>query len=173
MHLHDSVDFAAVQSGANLVKSASVSNLGGLCKHYSGQPFTAQLPTLSKAADGLGPSRSPGPLDADSSAHIPFCLPGSSTPSWRTTRAILTAYQSRKERAFAKCVVGAGGQGWRARAALLDDLSGNAMVPEGDLEDCPSPLRGVQIGGEDLTMFDGTAVATDGSEFLLDPDLGA
>lgn len=47
------------------------------------------------------------------------------------------------------------------------------MVTEGGMEDCPSPLRAVQIGGEDLTMFDGTAVATDGSEFLLDPDLGA
>ena len=75
--------------------------------------------------------------------------------------------------ASAHCMEGACTQGWRACAALLDDLSGNAMVPEGDLEDCPSPLRGVQIGGEDLTMFDGTAVATDGSEFLLDPDLGA
>ena len=56
---------------------------------------------------------------------------------------------------------------------MLDDLSGNAMVTEGSLEDCPSPLRGVQIGGEDLTMFDGTAVPTDGSEFLTDPDLGS
>lgn len=58
-------------------------------------------------------------------------------------------------------------------AALLDDLSGNAMVTEGNMEDCPSPLRAVQIGGEDLTMFDGNAVATDGSEFLVEPDLGA
>ncbi len=58
-------------------------------------------------------------------------------------------------------------------AALLDDLSGNAMVAEGNIEECPSPLRAVQIGGEDLTMFDGTAVATDGSEFLLEADLGA
>ena len=58
-------------------------------------------------------------------------------------------------------------------AALLDDLNGNAMVTEANMEDCPSPLRAVQIGGEDLTMFDGTAVATDGSEFLLEPDLGA
>ncbi len=55
-----------MQSGANLVKSASVSNLGGLCKHYSGQPFTAQLPTLSKASDGLGPLQSPGGMDANS-----------------------------------------------------------------------------------------------------------
>ena len=163
-----------MQSGANLVKSASVSNLGGLCKHYSGQPFTAQLPTLSKAADGLGPSRLPGPLDADSSAHIPLCLlPGSGTSSWRTTRAAVTANQGHRDIASANCMEGAFFQGWRACAALLDDLSGNAMVPEGDVEDCPSPLRGVQIGGEDLTMFDGTAVATDGSEFLLDPDLGA
>ena len=46
------------------------------------------------------------------------------------------------------------------------------MGTESNLEGCPSPLRAVQIGGEDLTMFDGTAVATDGSEFLLDPDLG-
>ena len=168
-----SIVLLAVQSGANLVKSASVSNLGGLCKHYSGQPFTAQLPTLSKAADGLGPSRSPGTLDADSSAHLPLHLSGSGTPSWLTTRATVAAFQTHKDTASAKCMVGLGGQGWRAHAALLDDLSGNAMVPEGDLEDCPSPLRGVQIGGEDLTMFDGTAVATDGSEFLLDPDLGA
>ena len=64
-------------------------------------------------------------------------------------------------------------EGARGCAALLDDLSGNAMVTEGSLEDCPSPLRGVQIGGEDLTMFDGTAVPTDGSEFLTDPDLGS
>jgi hypothetical protein len=58
-------------------------------------------------------------------------------------------------------------------ADLLDDLAGNAMVTDGaPLEDCPSPLRGVQIGGEDLTMFDGTSAGvTDGSEFLLDPDL--
>ena len=62
----------AVQSGANLVKSASVSNLGGLCKHYSGQPFTAQLPTLSKASDRLGPSASPSPLDGNACAwHSP------------------------------------------------------------------------------------------------------
>ena len=162
-----------MQSGANLVKSASVSNLGGLCKHYSGQPFTAQLPTLSKAADGLGPSRLPGPLDANSSAHTPLCFPGSGTPSWRTACAAVAASQLHTDVAFLECMDGACTQGEHAHAALLDDLSGNAMVPEGDLEDCPSPLRGVQIGGEDLTMFDGTAVATDGSEFLLDPDLGA
>ena len=74
----DSGACCAVQSGANLVKSASVSNLGGLCKHYHGQPFTAQLPTLSKASDGLGPSQSPGGLDA-SSCESPLtlsqCLP--------------------------------------------------------------------------------------------------
>ncbi len=66
-----------------------------------------------------------------------------------------------------------GDEGCAGCAALLDDLSGNAMVTEGNMEDCPSPLRGVQIGGEDLTMFDGTAVPTDGSEFLVDPDLGS
>ncbi len=45
------------------------------------------------------------------------------------------------------------------------------MVTDGNgMEGCPSPLRAVQIGGEDLTMFDGTNT-TDGSEFLLDPDL--
>ncbi len=57
-------------------------------------------------------------------------------------------------------------------AALLDDLTGSVMVTDGNaLEDCPSPLREVQIGGEDLTMFDGTnAGVTDGSEFLLDTD---
>ena len=64
----------AVQSGANLVKSASVSNLGGLCKHYSGLPFTAQLPTLSKASDGLGPSQSPRALDANSCKRLSLCL---------------------------------------------------------------------------------------------------
>jgi len=58
-------------------------------------------------------------------------------------------------------------------AALLDELAASAMVTDGNtLEGCPSPLRGVQIGGEDLTMFDGTNPGeTDGTEFLLDPDL--
>ncbi len=56
-------------------------------------------------------------------------------------------------------------------AALLDELADSAMVTDGNgMEGCPSPLRAVQIGGEDLTMFDGTN-PTDGSEFLLDPDL--
>ncbi len=38
------------------------------------------------------------------------------------------------------------------------------------MEGCPSPLRAVQIGGEDLTMFDHTGEG-DGTDFLLDPDL--
>lgn len=57
-------------------------------------------------------------------------------------------------------------------AALLDDLAGSTMVTDGNtMEDCPSPLRGVQIGGEDLTMFDGSnAGVADGSDFLLDAE---
>jgi hypothetical protein len=59
----------------------------------------------------------------------------------------------------------------RAAAALLADL-GPSADPEGG---CPSPLRGVHIGGEDLSMFDGSGVGgelgaalTDGTEFLLE-----
>ncbi|BDA42678.1 probable AP2-like ethylene-responsive transcription factor PLT2 at N-terminal half [Coccomyxa sp. Obi] len=58
-----------------------------------------------------------------------------------------------------------------ANTSLLDELAESAMVTDGNgMEGCPSPLRAVQIGGEDLTMFDGTN-PPDGSEFLLDPDL--
>jgi hypothetical protein len=49
------------------------------------------------------------------------------------------------------------------------------MVADGNgMEGCESPLRAVQIGGEDLTMFDGSNPGeADGTEFLLDPDLTA
>ncbi len=83
LHVSMRLFHGAVQSGANLVKSASVSNLGGLCKHYSGQPFTAQLPTLAKAPDGLGPSPSPGPMDGNSCARLasPSIIPSSKAAS--------------------------------------------------------------------------------------------
>ncbi|KAK9909362.1 hypothetical protein WJX75_001049 [Coccomyxa subellipsoidea] len=116
-----------LQNGASLVKSASVSSLGHLCKQYRAQPFTATLPTLhaDKPADGMGADPSSNQLDANSS--------------------------------------------------LLDDLAGSAMVADGNgMEGCESPLRAVQIGGEDLTMFDGSNPGeADGTEFLLDPDLTA
>lgn len=63
-------------------------------------------------------------------------------------------------------------------AALLADLGPSAMATDGGADSeggCPSPLRGVHIGGEDLSMFDGSgvggdlgAVLTDGTEFLLE-----
>ena len=67
---------------------------------------------------------------------------------------------------------------------LLSDLGSAAMATDGgnafadEPGGCPSPLRGVQIGGEDLSMFDGSAAGitatelsaalADGSEFLLE-----
>lgn len=64
-------------------------------------------------------------------------------------------------------------------AALLDDMDGGGLAADGGgaMEHeggggggCPSPLRAVHIGGEDLSMFDGSGGAheTDGSEFLLE-----
>lgn len=65
---------AAVQNGASLVKSASVSSLGHLCKQYRAQPFTARLPTLhaDKPSDGLGPDPTPNSLDANTCEHPRF-----------------------------------------------------------------------------------------------------
>lgn len=67
------VGCAAVQAGASLVKSASVSNLGHLVKAYTGQqPFASQLPTLhaAKAPDGLGGAPSPSPLGGNAGAPV-------------------------------------------------------------------------------------------------------
>ena len=51
-------------------------------------------------------------------------------------------------------------------ADLLADLSANQLLAQADLADCNSPLKIVQIGGDDLFETDETA----GNEFLLDAE---
>ena len=55
-------------------------------------------------------------------------------------------------------------------AGLLAGLTDAELAAERGRRACGSPLKGaVQIGGEDLSMFDDEA--EDGAGFLLDPDL--
>ncbi len=51
-------------------------------------------------------------------------------------------------------------------ADLLADLSASQLLAQADLADCNSPLKIVQIGGDDLFESDETA----GNDFLLDAE---
>ena len=52
-------------------------------------------------------------------------------------------------------------------ADLLADLSASQLLAQADLADCNSPLKIVQIGGDDLFETDETA----GNDFLLDTEV--
>lgn len=52
-------------------------------------------------------------------------------------------------------------------ADLLADLSASQLLAQADLADCNSPLKIVQIGGDDLFETDDTAA----NEFLLDAEV--
>jgi len=52
-------------------------------------------------------------------------------------------------------------------ADLLADLSASQLLAQADMADCNSPLKIVQIGGDDLFENDETA----GNEFLLDAEV--
>ncbi len=52
-------------------------------------------------------------------------------------------------------------------ADLLADLSASQLLAQADLAECNSPLKIVQIGGDDLFDNDETA----GNEFLLDAEV--
>lgn len=53
-------------------------------------------------------------------------------------------------------------------ADLLADLSASQLLAQADLAECNSPLKIVQIGGDDLFESDETV----GHEFLLDTEAG-
>lgn len=52
-------------------------------------------------------------------------------------------------------------------ADLLADLSASQLLAQADMAECNSPLKIVQIGGDDLFENDETA----GNEFLLDAEV--
>ncbi len=52
-------------------------------------------------------------------------------------------------------------------ADLLADLSTSQLLAQADMAECNSPLKIVQIGGDDLFENDETA----GNEFLLDAEV--
>ena len=53
-------------------------------------------------------------------------------------------------------------------ADLLADLSSSQILAQADLAECNSPLKIVQIGGDDLFENDETGA----NDFLLDPEGG-
>lgn len=57
---------------------------------------------------------------------------------------------------------------WCLPADLLADLSSSQILAQADLAECNSPLKIVQIGGDDLFENDETGA----NDFLLDPEAG-
>lgn len=57
---------------------------------------------------------------------------------------------------------------WYLPADLLADLSSSQILAQADLAECNSPLKIVQIGGDDLFENDETGA----NDFLLDPEGG-
>ena len=53
-------------------------------------------------------------------------------------------------------------------ADLLADLTGSQLLAQADLTECNSPLKIVQIGGDDLFETDDAA----GNDYLLDTEAG-
>lgn len=62
----------------------------------------------------------------------------------------------------------AGCKRFRVVADFLADLSASQLLAQADLTECNSPLKIVQIGGDDLFETDEAA----GNEYLLDAESG-